>query len=72
MVQKPITGRFHHTTPLGLRIGFGDDAMKLGILVESGGETRVAIVPNSVSKLIKLGFEVLVESGSGDSAHHPD
>ena len=72
MVQKPITGRFHHTTPLGLRTGFGDDAMKLGVLVESGDETRVAIVPNSVSKLIKLGFEVLVESGSGDSAHHPD
>ena len=46
--------------------------MNLGILVESGDETRVAIVPNSVPKLIKLGFEVLVESGSGDSAHHPD
>ena len=46
--------------------------MKLGVLVESGDETRVAIVPNSVPKLAKQGFEVLVESGSGLSAHHAD
>ena len=46
--------------------------MKLGVLVESGDETRVAIVPNSVPKLTKQGFEVLVESGSGLSAHHAD
>ena len=46
--------------------------MKLGVLVEGGGETRVPIVPNSIPKLTKLGFEVLVESGSGNSAHHSD
>ena len=46
--------------------------MKLGVLVESGDETRVAIVPNSVPKLTKQGCEVLVESGSGLSAHHAD
>ena len=46
--------------------------MKLGVLVEGGEETRVAIVPNSIPKLTKLGFEVLVESGSGNSAHHSD
>ena len=46
--------------------------MKLGVLVEDGDETRVAIVPNSVPKLMKLGFEVYVESGAGVSAHHLD
>jgi len=46
--------------------------MMLGVLVEGGEETRVAIVPNSIPRLTKLGFEVLVESGSGNSAHHSD
>ncbi|MEE2812535.1 MAG: NAD(P) transhydrogenase subunit alpha [Candidatus Thermoplasmatota archaeon] len=46
--------------------------MKLGVLVEGGGETRVAIVPNSIPKLMKKGFEVSVESGAGISAHHSD
>ena len=46
--------------------------MKLGVLVENGDETRVAIVPNSVPKLSKLGFEVIVESGAGQHAHHSD
>ena len=57
---------------MGLLSRLGDSAMKLGVLVESGDETRVAIVPNSVPKLTKQGFEVLVESGSGLSAHHAD
>jgi len=57
---------------MGLQSRLGDSAMKLGVLVESGDETRVAIVPNSVPKLTKQGFEVLVESGSGLSAHHAD
>ena len=46
--------------------------MKLGVLVESGDETRVAIVPNSIPKLSKLGFEVIIESGAGQKAHHSD
>jgi len=46
--------------------------MRLGVLIEAGDETRVAIVPNSIAKLTKLGFEVMVEAGAGISAHHPD
>ena len=39
--------------------------MRLGVIAEAQGETRVAIVPNSVLKLVKLGFEVVVEKGAG-------
>ena len=46
--------------------------MRLGVLNESGGETRVAIVPNSVPKLSKAGFTVCVESGAGESSFHSD
>jgi len=46
--------------------------MRLGVIAEAEAETRVAIVPNSVLKLVKLGFEVVVESGAGDAAHHSD
>ena len=40
--------------------------------MESEGETRVAIVPNSIKKLLKGGFEVLIEKGAGTSANHSD
>jgi NAD(P) transhydrogenase subunit alpha len=46
--------------------------MKLGVLKEADGETRVAIVPGSIKKLNKIGFTVLVESGAGQSSHHRD
>jgi len=46
--------------------------MRLGVLTEAGDETRVAIVPNSIPKLLKLGFEVIVEAGAGASAYHDD
>jgi len=48
--------------------------MKIGVVRESAvGERRVAIVPDSVAALKKLGFdEVLVESGAGASAFHDD
>ena len=46
--------------------------MQLGVVKESGDETRVAIVPGSIKKLAKVGFEVSVESGAGLSAHHLD
>jgi len=46
--------------------------MLLGVITEPDGENRVAIVPNSIKKLKKLGFEVLVESGAGVNAHHSD
>ena len=39
--------------------------MKLGVLKEPEGETRVAIVPTSLKKLQKAGFEVVIESGAG-------
>ena len=46
--------------------------MKLGVVKESDGESRVAIVPGSVKKLVKLGFDVLIESGAGLSSHNID
>ena len=36
------------------------------------GERRVATVPDVVQKLIKLGFNVSVESGAGDAASISD
>src|SRR5918999_1603486 len=40
--------------------------MKVGVPKEvAEGETRVGLVPETVSKLVKDGFEVLVETGAG-------
>jgi len=47
--------------------------LRLSILKETdAGETRVAIVPKSVPKLIKMGFEVVVESNAGIHAAFVD
>ncbi len=47
--------------------------MRIGIPAEtSTGEKRVATVPDVVEKLIKLGFQVGVESGAGNSADFSD
>ncbi len=46
--------------------------MKLGVPKEPSEESRVAIVPSSIKKLNKSGFEVLVESGAGVSANYSD
>ena len=46
--------------------------MKLGVLKEPKGETRVAIVPTSMKKLLKAGFEVIIESGAGVAANYAD
>jgi NAD(P) transhydrogenase subunit alpha len=47
--------------------------MKLGIPKEiRPGERRVAGTPETVSRLLKLGFEVQVESGAGAGAAFPD
>ena len=47
--------------------------MKIGVLKEKrSGETRVALTPNVVQNLIKMGFEVLVETQAGVNAHYPD
>ena len=35
--------------------------MKLGVPMEPAGETRVAIAPSSMKKLLKAGFEVFIE-----------
>ncbi|HEX3801343.1 MAG TPA: Re/Si-specific NAD(P)(+) transhydrogenase subunit alpha [Solirubrobacteraceae bacterium] len=40
--------------------------MKVGVLKEAqAGETRVAATPNTVEQLLKLGYEVVLESGAG-------
>ena len=39
--------------------------MKIGVPKEPEGENRVAITPLSMKKLLKAGFEVIVESGAG-------
>jgi H+-translocating NAD(P) transhydrogenase subunit alpha len=47
--------------------------MKIGIPKECGaGERRVALVPDSVAGLKKLGLEVLVERGAGEGAFFSD
>jgi NAD(P) transhydrogenase subunit alpha len=47
--------------------------MQIGIPAETGaGEKRVASVPEVVEKLVKLGFNVAVESGAGDEANCGD
>ncbi|HSP00232.1 MAG TPA: Re/Si-specific NAD(P)(+) transhydrogenase subunit alpha [Thioalkalivibrio sp.] len=48
-------------------------SMKLAVLKETApGERRVALDPSVVSKLTKLGVEVMMEKGAGDPAHFPD
>lgn len=47
--------------------------MLIGIPKELGkGEQRVAATPASTKRLIKLGYEVAVETGAGDAASFPD
>jgi len=46
--------------------------MKFGILKESGDEKRVAMLPESVDALIKMGQTVIVEKGAGDTAYASD
>jgi NAD(P) transhydrogenase subunit alpha len=48
-------------------------SMRIGVPKESHpGEKRVATVPDVAEKLIKLGFEVAVETGSGVAANFSD
>jgi H+-translocating NAD(P) transhydrogenase subunit alpha len=47
--------------------------MRIGIPKESlAGETRVAATPKTVGQLVKLGFEVAVESNAGERASFTD
>ena len=47
--------------------------MRIGIPKEKNEkETRVAIVPVSIPKLMKLGFEVVIEEGAGEKSGYSD
>ncbi len=47
--------------------------MKFGVPKERfAGERRVALTPESVGRLQKLGYECLVETGAGDAARFSD
>lgn len=47
--------------------------MRIGIPNEGrGGKTLVAATPDTVEKLVKLGFSVCVEAGAGIAANYPD
>jgi len=47
--------------------------MRIGVPIErASGERRVALVPDTVDRLVKSGFEVVVETGAGDEALFPD
>ena len=48
------------------------DVLRVGVLKEVEGENRVSIVPGSLKKLNKLGFQVVVESGAGIASHNSD
>src|SRR4051812_28298310 len=48
-------------------------SLTIGVPKESRpGETRIAVSPDSVKKLAKLGFRFRIESGAGDLAGFPD
>lgn len=46
--------------------------VRIGVLKEVDGENRVSIVPGSLKKLKKIGFEVVVEKGAGSVSHNSD
>ena len=47
--------------------------MRLGIPKEKNkDETRVSVVPISIPKLNKLGFDVVVEKGAGEKSGYLD
>ena len=56
-----------------MQVGTAIPAQRIGVPREIfPGEKRVATVPEVVEKLIKLGFQVAVESGAGDAANFSD
>ncbi|WP_131668127.1 Re/Si-specific NAD(P)(+) transhydrogenase subunit alpha [Psychrobacter pygoscelis] len=47
--------------------------MKIGVIsVTAAHEKRVALTPDGVKKLKKLGFEIIVQSGAGKEAYYTD
>src|SRR5258708_21899954 len=53
---------------------FGEDErMRIGVPVETAaGERRVALVPDSVARLVKAGHQVSVQRGAGAGSFHSD
>ncbi|MGW4385413.1 Re/Si-specific NAD(P)(+) transhydrogenase subunit alpha [Streptomyces sp. NPDC004685] len=46
---------------------------RIGVVAEStSGETRVAATPDTVRRLIELGYEIVVETGAGAASGFPD
>lgn len=47
--------------------------MKIGVIsADTASESRVALTPDAVKKLRKLGFEVVIQSGAGQAAYYAD
>ena len=46
--------------------------MRIAVPREAEGERRVALVPDSITRLRKAGHEVVVERGAGEAAGFPD
>ena len=46
--------------------------MRIGVITESGGESRVAIVPSSIKKLVRAGYEVAIQEGAGKLSNYSD
>ncbi|MGO2996847.1 MAG: Re/Si-specific NAD(P)(+) transhydrogenase subunit alpha [Moraxellaceae bacterium] len=47
--------------------------MKIGVIsADIESESRVALTPDAVKKLRKLGFEVVIQSGAGQAAYYAD
>ena len=46
--------------------------VRIGVVAEGAAETRVAGTPPTVAQLIKLGYEVVVESGAGAKSSFTD
>ena len=47
--------------------------MKIGVLTATNNhEKRVALTPDAIKKLSKLGFSVIVQSGAGQHAYYND
>jgi len=46
--------------------------MQIGVPIEGGEERLVAVAPANVSKLVKMGYDVVIESGAGNKAQYDD
>ena len=47
--------------------------MRIGVIsADSANESRVALTPDAVKKLRKLGFEVVIQSGAGQASYYAD